>query len=520
MLDENLLSGTLPSSELSTMRSLKYLSIARTYKSGPRLTGSLPAFDDVPNLESLALNGNELTGPIPSTFGSSSNRLRRIDLRDNAVTGSIPSELETHVQLDIFLAGNQITDIPTPLCLSDNWMDGAIGELLTCDAIMCAPGSYSPIGRAANESLMCSRCTETAETTSPYFGMTDCAPIVDERRILHSLFSECNGAAWHRKDFWQTQVDICNWYGVGCDRNGRVILLNLESNNVNCTTLPSYLFDLQHLEVLRLSSNPLTLRFDNIERAKRLRELRVDGTGLTSLHGVSQAKSLTVLDAGFNSLRGPMTKPMFELPNLRVLSLRDNKLSGMIPAPDSWAALKYLRILRLDNNRFTGTIPSFSDSEALSYVFLGGNALNGTLPIDLMERTPYHSSVTVDLSRNKISGTIPQELSRIERLSLYLRDNMIKGIPNGLCANPKWNDGDVENYGCDGILCPPNTVSDTGRITADSPECLPCPNGNDYYYGQSVCPKDTSAAEQISIQNLNFVTMLVVSFACFMFCVS
>jgi hypothetical protein len=91
---ENFFSGQIPT-ELSSLPRLKGLSFSRLVKSGRKLSGGLPAFDKTPQLQSLVLNGNELTGSIPSNFMSSASGARFVDLSSNFLTGSVPVGLDT-----------------------------------------------------------------------------------------------------------------------------------------------------------------------------------------------------------------------------------------------------------------------------------------------------------------------------------------------------------------------------------------------------------------------------------------
>jgi len=499
VLDENLFSGTLPDQYVSSMQQLKILMISRYVKqSGRVLWGPLPSFSNMPNLEHLVLSGNAFAGTIPSAFASASSRLEVVDLENNALTGSVPPSLNSHADLQLFLSGNMISDLPQQLCDLDNWMQGAVGELVTCDAILCAPGSANALGRAVNTQQLCYQCPAD---TALFYGSTSCDPPANERAILSELFQDCGGPNWLRRDFWDTDAPYCSWFGVGCDDSGQVKLLNLQNNNL-IGAIPSSIFELPHLEVLILSGNPIDFRFDNgVDRARRLRELRVDRTGLTTLHGVNLIKSLTVLDVGLNALRGPLSAAVLELPNLRVLSLRDNALTGYLGGYN-WSQLKYLRVLRIDNNNFGGALPAFEELQSLTFAYLGGNSLTGTIPPNFLEFAPLHANLTVDLSDNQLSGSIPEELGRFKGLSLYLRNNKIGRVSGELCALAAangWYDGArVESDDCRAVLCPPGTYNEAGRSTDALPDCSQCSSADNDYYGQTSCPPPTVTGSSTS----------------------
>lgn len=433
-------------------------------------------------LEVLQLDGNALSGAIPTTFVSNS-ALRHIDLRNNQLTGTVPETLTSFGAIDLFLAGNHIEELSDKFCWQDSWNGGAVGQLESCDAILCPPDTSNPYGRAMNESMKCQRCPDDTPG-SPYFGSTDCFEYIYERDILTDIYEACGGDQWYRRDFWLSQTDICNWHGVGCE-NGRVTLINLQENNL-VGTFPQSVYHLPELRSLILSSNLLDeIRFDNASNARNLQELRVDDCSVWYFFGIEKMTSLTLFDAGFNAIMGEFPWQVLELPNLRFLSLRGNAFTGRLP-PSLGQGLPNLRILRVDDNRLEGTIPSFSQSKSLTHVFLGTNQFSGSIPADFLESVPAAEKITVDLSNNKLTGSIPTSLGRLDQLSIYLRNNRIEGIPNELCSKADWNNGDVGKYGCEGILCSPGTSNIIGRESEAAPDCLPCKEAVDFH-GQTSC---------------------------------
>ena len=84
--------------------------VTRIYLRNNGLTGPIPSeMDDLTSLEWLTLDHNELTGPIPSDLSSLPN-LRWLDLGYNKLTGPIPSELSNLPRLEnLFLRNNQLS---------------------------------------------------------------------------------------------------------------------------------------------------------------------------------------------------------------------------------------------------------------------------------------------------------------------------------------------------------------------------------------------------------------------------
>jgi hypothetical protein len=54
-------------------------------------------------------------------------------------------------------------------------------------------------------------------------------------------------------------------------------------------------------------------------------------------------------------------------------------------------------------------------------------------------------------------------------------------IPHGLCSNHKINGGATKAFGCDGVICPIGTYSDSGYAT-ELNGCSKCPPGQTTYY--------------------------------------
>jgi len=97
-------SGTLPESFSTSTREIGL--------EGNSLTGTLPSNwgTTMPSLTSVTVFGNSLTGTIPTTFGNLTN-VEILELGDNLLTGTVPSELSRMRSLtDLSLGGNSLTE--------------------------------------------------------------------------------------------------------------------------------------------------------------------------------------------------------------------------------------------------------------------------------------------------------------------------------------------------------------------------------------------------------------------------
>ncbi|KAL5975501.1 hypothetical protein ACLOJK_019823 [Asimina triloba] len=220
----------------------------------------------------------------------------------------------------------------------------------------------------------------------------------------------------------------CQWQGVTCSPDGRVISLSLPHTFLNLTSLPPHLSSLSHLQLLNLSSS------------------NVSGSIPPSFSLLSR---LRVLDLSSNSLSGPIPPLLASLPSLQFLYLNGNRLSGRIPP--SLANLSSLQVLCLQDNLLNGSIPpQLGSLTSLQQLRIGGNPfLTGAIPPQLGQLAnltifgaaatglsgPIPSSFgslvslqTLALYDTDVSGAIPPELGSCSELrNVYLHVNKITG---------------------------------------------------------------------------------------------
>ncbi|KAL5975649.1 hypothetical protein ACLOJK_019975 [Asimina triloba] len=100
-------------------------------------------------------------------------------------------------------------------------------------------------------------------------------------------------------------------------------------------------------------------------------------------------------------------------------------LIGQIP-PATLGRLSRLRVLSLRNNRLSGQLPpDFSGMKLLRNLYLQNNGFTGQLPPDLAAMTRL---VRLDVSNNNFSGIIPSSLANITHLTgLFLQNNQFAG---------------------------------------------------------------------------------------------
>lgn len=146
--------------------------------------------------------------------------------------------------------------------------------------------------------------------------------------------------------------------------------------------------------MLDLKGNSVYLDFQQLTFTSSLQSMRVSGTGLSSLAGISRATGLRRLHATDNLLNGTLPDEIYDLSDLKSLYLSFNSFEGSISR----------KVSKLSN---------------LQEFYMYGNRLKKNLPTELGSLQNLKELV---LSRNYLTGSIPTELSslpKLEQLSLY-----------------------------------------------------------------------------------------------------
>jgi len=291
---------------------------------------------------------NSLTGTIPVDFldhNQNTDTRIMISLEHNQLTGKIPEGLGRFESLTLNVVGNQIEELPKPLCQKKRWMNGLV-ELYGCDAILCPFGTYNNRGQQTSDREQCRECQSNP---SPYLGATECEDdetILNEPQILWELYKALDGPGWENNDGWSVfdsvpsvddlNVDHCQFYGILCNTEGRIEFITLANNGLH-GMIPLSLFQLPDLISIDLSYNRVELDsdyggFSVLKEAPKLSKLKLSHTDVTSFEGIGEATSLTGLSLDGNKFESTIPVELFGLSNLDTLHLEASSLTGSIPA--------------------------------------------------------------------------------------------------------------------------------------------------------------------------------------------
>ena len=481
-LRNNNFHGTVPLS-LQSCQLLEFLDLSGHEAPANRigLGGPLPVFSSSPLMAYIDLGGNSFTGTVPSDFlaGVANAKTAEVTvlLNSNILHGAFPADVSSRFGngLEINLVDNEIESIPESLCSTNSF---------GCDGVLCPAGTYNEDGRKTSEDNPCVDCPGQ---DSLAMGQIFCASATKKRNreILEIFFEKTEGSKWNNKDGWlDDKTDICDWFGITCRDGFFVETIDLIANNL-VNTPPKEIFEIAGLRELWLNSNPIEFKFEGIENARELRDLRLDSTNLQSLKGMGIAPALTYLDIRFNGLTGTFPSDELEgLTELETLIISENAYSGQLPR---FRGNKKLTTLSASSNAFVGPLPALDVHPLIQRVDVAKNQLFGAIPDSFLKMANTSKTIVVDIAGNKLLGVLPGSLSRFAEMSLYAQDNRFTGIDPKLCNMKAWNRGNVGEFDCDGILCPPKTFALQGRASSEG-DCQHCPNSNDApFFGHSTC---------------------------------
>ncbi|CAL5356799.1 unnamed protein product [Camellia sinensis] len=246
---------------------------------------------------------------------------------------------------------------------------------------------------------------------------------------------------------------------------------------------PSSFRNITTLRLVTISVGP-SLKLLNMQACcKNLTLATMDCTGCFQDHwqgvlprSLANCTKLEILNLGHNFIEDAFPFWLENLPQLKVIVLRDNKFHGPIEQPRKRLAFTNLHIIDMSHNEFTGTLPSKffesmpsmmmddEDKSSLNYmqndcgyysllisyttkfdgnipISIGrlralvvlnfsGNGFIGSIPLSLVNLTELES---LDLSQNKLFGKIPQQLTSLTFLEVFdvSQNKLIGKIPQG-----------------------------------------------------------------------------------------
>ncbi len=226
-------------------------------------------------------------------------------------------------------------------------------------------------------------------------------PSIDQY-LLVEFYYATRGKDWNAKYKASPSTSVCEWPGVKCDADCRVVSLQFVQGDL-VGTIPDSIGKLNKLTTLRLRANKLS------------------GTIPASIGNLT---SLVELDLGLSEFTGSVPLEIFSLTSLKIFDIISNyNMSWTIPPQIS--NLKQLKRFNARLSGLHGTLPNeISQLTNLGWLSLGSNNLTGTVPSLANLNLNYLS-----LTRNHFTGPIPKlnEPAEHQPFSVDLDDNFFSG---------------------------------------------------------------------------------------------
>ncbi|QCD94710.1 LRR receptor-like serine/threonine-protein kinase FLS2 [Vigna unguiculata] len=420
--------GEIPS-ELGSLSHLKYLNLASNYY----LEGSIPhELGNLSRLHHLDLSSNSFGGSVPSQIENLS-RLQYLDLSGNSFEGSFPSQIGNLFRLQYLdLTGNSF----------EGYIPSQLGNLSNLHTLYLG-GSPSAL-----------KIVTTHQWLSNLTSLT--------HLYLASISNFNTSPSWLQMIAKLPKLRELGL--IDCDLSDH-FLLSFNPSKFNFST---------SLSVLYLSGNSFTqpMLFPWLSNTtSNLVELYLNWNlleGSTSNGFGLFMNSLEHLDLCYNALKGEDLKSFTNICTLRSLDIsRNNMTEDLVSILHNFSSgcVKYsLQELSLTSNQITGSLPDLSMFSSLKILDLSRNKLSGKIPEGVilpfqMEQLSLVSNSleggvpksfgsictlhSLDLSFNKLSEDLTIIFNHLSGCSKYslqhlaLRDNQISGnLPNTLPEYP------------------------------------------------------------------------------------
>eukprot|EP00002_Diphylleia_rotans_P013642 TRINITY_DN2660_c0_g1_i2.p1 TRINITY_DN2660_c0_g1~~TRINITY_DN2660_c0_g1_i2.p1 ORF type:complete len:923 (+),score=127.78 TRINITY_DN2660_c0_g1_i2:1947-4715(+) len=371
-----------------------------------RFAGPIPDFVDLPVLEELYISNNKFSGSVPNFCCLP--MLKRFGVSENQITGEIPDLQRTPILEELFMQHNSLegtipnfSKVPKLelLLLSGNKFSGQIPDLKDCPKLT-ALELYNA-------------------------GISGALPKFEYSPNMVYLDLSNNRFQGTIHDFRFTPT-LRNLYLYGNQFTGEIPLFelnNLEvlklSRNLISGTIPP--LELPKVKYFDFSFNQLTGKIPYYMNIPVVEFMDLSHNNLTGEipEGMKTLSYLAVLKASHNLLYGTIHHDVWNLQSLQLVDVRNNlfrdDVSVFLGAKTMYEnkSFRYAYVYA-DNNQLYGTIDwwMYQYLQSLLVLSLSNNSITG-----IEELSMIIDWETVDLSNNPIMGTIPNSLSRLQKLA-------------------------------------------------------------------------------------------------------
>ena len=388
------------------------------------LTGPIPSnLGNLSNLVDLRLHHNQLTGPIPTTLGNLSN-LEGLRLQENQLTGTIPAWVGNLTRLEeLNLSGNRFAPGAIPSTLANL---SSLRELYLWESNLNGP-IPSWLGDLTNlETLGLGGNELTGVIPSELGNLRNLKRLSLRENQLIGPVASAFRELLNLEYLSLRDNQLSGPVPMELQRLTALTHLYLHGNELS-GPLPPELGNLTNLQRLYLHENqitgPIPIAFGGLINLEQLDLNENQLTGEIPFN-LGYLSKLTYLNLDFNELTGEVPDSLVGLEALEHLDISNNQLEGTIPP--ELGLFRYLTYLDLDSNRFTGEMPARLGSLAnLTHLDVKNNEIEGPIPIWL----GHLAELTfLDFANNQFTGQIPGVLGNLTKLeTLKLNRNLLTG---------------------------------------------------------------------------------------------
>ncbi|KAJ9555857.1 hypothetical protein OSB04_010471 [Centaurea solstitialis] len=467
-LSSNHFDGTIPNF-IGSMTQLRHLDL-----SWNNFLGTIPnSMGSLTQLRYLDLSFNSFYGVIPKSIGSLS-RLRCLNLSFNPLDGSIPPELGNLTSLRVL---SLETDEKRSSTIENlDWLSNLSHlQHLQMDGMSLAKANQwvdviSSLPKLSYLSLWQCNLSEVMHPRSSFVNSSS-----SSIQYLNLKGNNLNSSMYH----WLFPLT-----------SNKLLELDLSENILD--GIPKYLGDLCSLRSLKLSNNPIAVKFDdflnNLSGCTMITLETLDAsynqlTGSLS-DEIQKFPSLVTLLLLHNRLNGTMSEKVWELPNLQTLYVFSNSLiispnigksrlqtidisdNSLVVTP-SKAHKPNLYNVNSINMSYCNLGPLFpkwiQTHKNLSYLDISSNQISDTIPVQLWKTWPSRLTY-LNLSSNNVSGIVLDLSSNFDRGAIVdLSSNNFYGPILNFSPTLRWLNLSKNKFnGGISFLC---QISDDGFLT-------------------------------------------------------
>lgn len=392
------------------------------------ISGDLPySLSHFKYLRSLLLNENLITGSIPTSIKSLSTSLRELDLSYNRMSGIIPESVGKLVKLNqLKLYHNRWKGV-----LSENILEGLIQ--LEEFAISSSDGTFHFYPRQEWLPRFSLQSIELSDfPLGPKFPIW----LRNQTKLSYVVLRNASISQKIPDWFWKLSLQI-ETLDLSHNQIKGELPISLDfsySVDLSFNQLKGSIPVWPKVVFLYLGNNSLSGSIP-LDIGNMMSSLRVFDISANLLSGsipltMPKLVNLITLDLSKNNLTGNIPNNWAGFRYLESIDLSNNKLSGVFPG--SLCSSPFLEWMKLCSNNLSGELFPVRNCTKLSALDLKDNRFTGNIPEWLAERLLSLSEL--NLRNNLFSGNIPKKLCSLSKIHIldFAQNNLSGFIPHCL----------------------------------------------------------------------------------------